>query len=66
METYLLIILIFILGIDVLTNIFMILLSPKWEKIKRREAKLMKETIDTVREQNVELKQYIQDCLQGS
>lgn len=47
-----------VIGLDMLSNMFLLLYAPKWEKVKRKEIK-------EIREQNTELRAFIKEVLNG-
>jgi len=64
-EQVLLIIIAVVLGLDVITNVFMLICAPKWEEIRREEVEVMRENIKELQEQNEELKQFIRQNWRG-
>ena len=50
------VILIILLGIDAVTNLFLLKFYPQWEKVRREE-------IDSLKEQNEELRVFIKELL---
>lgn len=45
------------IGLDALSNAFLMVFYPKWEKIKQKE-------IEEIREQNEELRQFVKELLE--
>lgn len=56
MEEKLLLIAVIVIGLDVVTNVFLMAYYPKWEKVKKKE-------IDEIKKQNRELKEFTSDLL---
>ena len=52
------IILLIVIGIDALSNLFLLVFYPKWEQVKKEE-------IDEIREQNEELRALTRELLRG-
>ena len=63
METVLLLVLAVFLGLDVLSNLFMIIFYPKWSSIRREEIDALREHASELKRQNEELKEYIRGML---
>ena len=65
METVIMTALAIILALDVLTNLFMLLFSPKWSAVKREELDAMREHTAEMAKQNKQLIEYIKYLEEG-
>lgn len=56
MEKGILLVAIIVIGLDALTNAFLMVYAPTWETVKKKE-------IDELREQNEELRAFVRQLL---
>lgn len=50
-----------VIGLDTISNLFLLMFAPRWEEAKRSEIIALKASLEIIKQQNAELRNFIRE-----